>query len=301
MPLRQHRALLASLVASLLTLACGEERTGTLPNPFGAFNFTLESRTPADQVGLLDAYGYEGMVLFWPGEEGFNAFAATQQVRGGTFRMRAVLLDFHFEPDWNRAELDSLLATLAPHGTDLWLILGNPASRHEARVSAVRELTSMATARGVRVVLYPHEGAGVATAEESLALIDAVGLPELQTSLHLCHELKAGHRDRLAEVITAAAPRLALASIHGASRDTSAPGWSTTIMPLDRGDLDVQNQYLLPLARAGYTGPILLHTFGIEESPEAHFRRSLEAWRRMERAVAAELVPATADASVTRQ
>ncbi len=77
-----------------------------------------------------------------------------------------------------------------------------------------------------------------------------------------------------------------LASIHGAARETDTPGWSTTIQPLDRGDLDVRNTYLLPLIRSGYTGPVLLHTFGIEGPPEEHFHRSAEAWRRMSREVA---------------
>ncbi|MFP2926477.1 sugar phosphate isomerase/epimerase family protein [Pyxidicoccus sp. 3LG] len=290
---RQRRAFLPCLVAGLLALmpGCGEQQHGTLANPLEAFNFTLESREPTVQVSLLDRLGYEGMALFWPGAETFEAFTAAPAVRGGTFRMRAVLLDFHFEPAWSRVEVDALLATLAPHGTDLWLILGDPASQHEARVTAVRELTSMATARGVRVVVYPHFGTGVPTVEDALVLIDAVSLPELTASLHLCHELKAGNRDRLTEVIARAAPRITLASIHGASRDTSAPGWATTIMPLDRGDLDVQNAYLLPLARAGYSGPLLLHTFGIEEPPEEHFRRSRDAWLGMEREVAATLAP----------
>lgn len=51
--------------------------SASLENPFGAFNFTLESRRPSDQVALLDGLGYQGMTLFWPGLEAFEAFVAT--------------------------------------------------------------------------------------------------------------------------------------------------------------------------------------------------------------------------------
>jgi hypothetical protein len=283
-----HRALLY-LLPLLLASACSAPAEPALPNPFGAFNFTLESMPPAEQVALLEALDYEGMALFWPGTESFQAFASTPSVRRGDFHLRAVLLDFQFEPAWDRAALQELLASLAPHETSLWLILGSSTSTPAARVAAVRELVDLASARGVRVVLYPHEGTALPSVEDALALADTVERPALQVSLHLCHELKAGNRARLAELITRAAPRLALASIHGAFQDTSLPGWSTTILPLDRGDLDVQSEYLLPLARAGYSGPVLLHTFGLEDPPDQHLRRSRRAWEQMQRTVARAL------------
>jgi hypothetical protein len=279
--------LLAALLG--LSLACRPVPEASLENPFGAFNFTLESRPASEQVALLDGFGYEGMTLYWPGVDAFEALTTEPAVRQGGFRVFAVLYDFRYDTPWSREEVDAMLATLAPRGTDLWLLLGRTAAPYETMVEAVRELVGMATARGVRVVVYPHDAYAVETVEESLALLQAVGRPELKTSLHLCHELKAGHRDRLAEVIAAAAPQLVLASIHGAARETERSGWSTTIQPLDSGDLDVRNAYLLPLIRSGYTGPVLLHTFGIEQPPEEHFRRSHAAWRTMARDAAATL------------
>jgi sugar phosphate isomerase/epimerase len=286
------RLCLPGLVAAFLIAVPGctdAPADARLENPFGAFNFTLEERSPTAQVELLNALGYQGMALYWPGLEAFEAFEAAPAVREGRFRMLAVLYDFQFDTPWSRQDAVAMLAALAPRRTDLWLILSGPSGPNEAMIASVRELAGMATARGVRVVLYPHDGNAIETTEEALALIEAVGRPELKASLHLCHELKAGHRDRLAEVIAAAAPQLVLASIHGAARESDTPGWSTAIQPLDRGDLDVQRQYLLPLIRSGYAGPLVLHTFGLEDPPEEHFRRSYAAWTRMSREVAASL------------
>jgi len=272
-------------------LGCTHAPEPSLENSFGAFNFTLESRPAAEQVGLLQELGYQGVAFFWPGAEAFEAFVTVPAVRSGGFRVYAVLYDFAFAQPWSREEVDAMLRALAPHQANLWLILSGPAGPNETMVEAVREVVAMATVRGVRVVVYPHDENAIENVEEALALIEAVGRPELKASLHLCHELKAGNRDRLAEVIAAAAPQLVLASINGASREVDAPGWSAAIQPLDRGELDVRNSYLLPLIRSGYSGPLVLHTFGIEDRPEEHLRRSYSAWRRMSREVAATLEP----------
>lgn len=281
----------ATAVATLLTvlLGCSGAPESSLENPFGAFNFTLESRPPGEQVRVLQEQGYQGMALYWPGAEAFEELAAVPAVRDGGFRVFAVLYDFAFAQPWSREQLDAILLSLASREADLWLILSGPHGPNDAMVETVREVVAMATARGVRVVMYPHDETAIETVEEALALIEAVGRPELKASLHLCHELKAGNRDRLAQVIAAAAPQLTLASINGASKNVDASGWAEAIQPLDRGDLDVRNTYLLPLIRSGYTGPLLLHTYGLEDPPEEHLRRSHAAWRRMSREVATTL------------
>ncbi|RKH18800.1 sugar phosphate isomerase/epimerase [Corallococcus praedator] len=275
-------------VLLMAALGCSEPRRPESSDaPLGAFNFTLESRPVAAQVELLDSLGYAGVTLFWPGREAFDTYATQPAVVAGRVRLPAVLFVLPFNTAWDREALDGMLAALAPRRTALWLILSGPPDAKAAMVASVRDVVDLATARGVDVVLYPHDGEAIENVEESLALLAAVDRPRLKTSLHLCHELRAGNRDRLEEVIAAAAPQLALVSIHGAARefDPHAPGWSEVIQPLDRGDLDVGTRYLLPLRRAGYEGPMLLHTFGIEEPPEEHFRRSMLKWRELSRAV----------------
>ncbi|MHA7629192.1 sugar phosphate isomerase/epimerase family protein [Corallococcus sp. M7] len=277
----------------LALVGCAESRRETPPEaPLGAFNFTLESRPVAAQVELLDSLGYSGVTQFWPGREAFDSFAHQPAVEAGRVRLPAVLFVLPFNTAWDRAELNGILAALAPTRTALWLILSGPPDAKTAMVASVRDVVDLATVHGVDVVLYPHDGEAIENVEESLALMAAVDRPQLKTSLHLCHELRAGNRDRLEEVITAAAPQLALVSIHGAARefDPNAPTWSEVIQPLDRGDLDVGTHYLLPLRRAGYAGPVLLHTFGIEDPPEEHFRRSMRKWRELSHSVADALM-----------
>ncbi|MBZ4371424.1 sugar phosphate isomerase/epimerase [Corallococcus sp. AS-1-6] len=283
---------------SLLLLAfvgCADPRRSEPPEaPLGAFNFTLESRPVAAQVELLDSLGYSGVTLFWPGREAFDSHARQPAVVAGRVRLPAVFFSLPFDTAWDRQELDGMLAALAPTRTALWLILSGPPDAKASMVASVRDVVDLATAQGVDVVLYPHDGAAIENVEESLALMAAVDRPRLKTSLHLCHELRAGNRDRLEAIITTAAPQLALVSIHGAARefDPDASTWSDVIQPLDRGDFDVGTGYLLPLRRAGYEGPVLLHTFGLQDPPEDHLRRSMGRWRELSRSVADALVNA---------
>jgi len=51
--------------------------------------------------------------------------------------------------------------------------------------------------------------------------------------------------------------------------------------PLAEGTLDVERLYLRPLLDAGYTGPVLLHTFGLAQSADTHLEQSLARWRQM--------------------
>jgi len=271
---------LRTSVALAALLGCsGSSSESPLRNSFGTLNFTFESRPARDQIELVDRFGYEGIAMFWPGVDEFHDFVDLEPVVSGRVRILAVLLELHVDSPPDSAAVDAILDALAPTGTDLWIIVSGSAGS-EAIAAVVRDLVDRAGERSVRVVLYPHEGFPVATAEQALALRDLVGRDALKISIHLCHELKAGNVDRLGDVIDAVAPHLVLATINGADREDT-PGWSTTIQPLDRGDLDVAHVYLEPLVRAGYDGPVVLHTFGLVDPPEEHLARSMRAWRRM--------------------
>ncbi|QRK13241.1 hypothetical protein JQX13_26350 [Archangium violaceum] len=124
---RYSHAHSGSPLAALLglTLGCSPvPETVPLEIPFGAFNFTIDSRPASEQIALLDGIGYQGMALYWPGVEAFEAFAAEPAVRQGRFRMLAVLYDLRFDTPWSREEMDTILHTFG---------IGQPPEEHFRR------------------------------------------------------------------------------------------------------------------------------------------------------------------------
>jgi hypothetical protein len=257
---------LISGLALIVLAGCPPSATDSA---FGAFNHTIETRDPIEQLLLLQERGYDGVAMPWPGADAYLSFT------GGNIPVLAVGYELPYETDWSRDSLDGMLTLLAPRATTLWLSLTGSKGPNPAMVAAVNEVLDHATPRGARVVLSPQHGSALETAEGGLALVQQINRPGLKLSLHLTDELKAGNADRLAEVIGKVAPQLSLATLNGADRAGSE------VLPLDRGDLDVKKLYLDPLLAAGFPGPFILRTQGVTELPEDHLTRSANAWRAM--------------------
>ena len=87
-------------------------------------------------------------------------------------------------------------------------------------------------------------------------------------------------------MVAAHAASTRLVTIAGADADAYAGPptgnpvpWSDAIRPLDQGTYDLI-PFLNSLDIAGYNGPVILHTFGITNSP-GHLSRSLEAYAKL--------------------
>lgn len=136
----------------------------------------------------------------------------------------------------------------------------------------------------MQVCLYPHDGEihTYHTAEEALVYLKKAERPNLGLSVHLCHELRGGNGNRLAEIITKVGPYIKLASISGANQAVTPgnPDWSDTIKPLSEGDFDT-SVFLRALKSSGYRGPVVLHTFGLEKRPVAHHAESFGIYQKM--------------------
>jgi sugar phosphate isomerase/epimerase len=271
-------------------------------NEFGVYNFVIETRPATDQATLLAGLGFEG-VAFWhplslyaPNEQVLDHYRAHPAVAAGQLRLHSLLYQFD-GARLNRNRLRRTLDSTAQAGSVAWLLFGNslPMSRDEL-LAAVRDISDIAAAadggKGVTVVLYPHAGHLMPSAESALEVIQAVGRDNLKLSLHLSHELKAGNQNRLAEVIARTAPYAALASINGADiqREERQEDYSHSIRPLGEGDLDVETLFLRPLLESGYTGPIVLHTHWTPGPADERLRASIERWRQM--VAAYEALPA---------
>jgi sugar phosphate isomerase/epimerase len=266
--------------------ATGKPAAPALPPALSAFDFTIRDRPPEEQVAFLEARGYDGISVTWPEPEKTESMGAVAFVSSGKFKLINTLWMMKLDQPVDTAYLDRVLPVLSRSKGFLWIMFGPAdweADAHERKVDhpieKLREVADRARAFGVTVVLYPHEMTVVPSAEVALDWLTKIDRPNVELSLHLCHELKARNHERLTEIIKIVRPHLAAVTINGSDIDTSKGGWSRTILPLYEGDFDVRQKFLQPLLDAGFRGPFVLHTYGLKPLPEEHFERSMATWR----------------------
>ena len=81
-------------------------------------------------------------------------------------------------------------------------------------------------------------------------------------------------------LLNSAMPYLSVVSINGA--DSGGKDWKQLIQTLDRGSFDMYG-FLKTLDDAGYTGPIGLQGYGIGGDAYDNLKRSIGAWRKLNR------------------
>jgi sugar phosphate isomerase/epimerase len=176
------------------------------------------------------------------------------------------------------------VALLRGTGAVVWLTLPaapktDRAADAAAALARVREAADLAERSQVRVVLYPHKGFHVATAEQAFALAVESGRADVGVTVNLAHELAAGHGPRLPAILRAVAPRLALVSLNGAS-DRPGPGWENYIRLLGDGDYDVPG-LLRTLTAVGYRGPVGIQFYNVKGDPLDNLRATMRVWRAL--------------------
>ena len=147
----------------------------------------------------------------------------------------------------------------------------------------LRSVAERTKAAGVELILYPHAGTLMETAEEALSYAEEIQNGNVFISLHLCHEIRAGNGDGLGEVAAKLGPLLRLPSINGADEDAvneEGRVWDKGIQPLDRGDYD-SSKLLRALESVGYEGPVLLQTALLENELITHHQRSFNRFQEM--------------------
>ncbi len=254
---------------------------------FGSFNFDFPrlAATEAEQIDVLRDIGYAGVAMNLKGEANRTKFDRYQQALSGSdeFSIYAgyVLIDFKGGPAKDKKNVTLAIERLASVGGSFWLIVRNEnAARHEV-MTRITTIADEAQAAGVELVLYPHDNTYFESAEEALVFIQEIGHDNLFVSLHLCHEIRAGNGERLEQIAEKIEPWLRLPTMNGAnvayvdgSRD-----WSDSIQPLGAGDYDAA-QLLNALKSIHYKGPIILHTFGLQEAPIDHHQTSFEVFTK---------------------
>ena len=264
-------AALALAGASPLAAAGNPPRA----NPFFAFDNGVgrEAKwSPGQQADMLARFGYAGI-----GYSGVTDLAARQ----AAFRAKglkifnlyvAVYVD---RPVAYDPELTAALPQLAGTGTVLWLTVQGRSPNDDRTVALVRELADAASQHGVKIALYPHKGFFIATAEDALRVLPRIDRANVGLTINLCHELAAGHADRMDAIVQASAKHLLLVSINGADR---TGGWPELIRPLGEGNFDVA-RFLTSLDRIGYTGPIGLQCYNLKAPPAEHLAKSIATWK----------------------
>ena len=271
-PLLVFLAALALAGASSLAVAGNPPRA----NPFFAFDNGVgrEAKwSPEQQADLLVRFGYAGI-----GYSGVTDLAARQAAfRAKGLKIFNLYVAVHVDrPVAYDPEITAVLPQLAGTGTALWLTVQGRSPNDARAVTLVRELADSASKHGVTIALYPHKGFFIATAEDALRILPRINRANVGLTINLCHELAAGHAERMDAIVQACAKHLLLVSINGADR---TGGWPELIRPLGEGNFDVAH-FLTSLDRIGYTGPIGLQCYNLKALPEEHLAKSMATWRR---------------------
>lgn len=261
--------------------------------PFVPFGMCMSDMKVADQIALCERIGYTGLGLSGMNAGEIKTFSKHPDVVSGRFRIHSTLWWITVNDTIDTLWMDGILDDARKMGMAIWMVADGNDKSDTSRAKAVKLLHKAADRcqrKGVQLVLYPHLGCVFETADEAVAMRDSLvrlGHPEVKTSIHLCHELKAGHRDTLTKIVKRVAPFLALASVSGADTDTYGKGgdyWGTAIMPLDRGTYDPR-PFLKALSDAGYAGPMELHTYNLKNPGDTgydqHLERSWVRWQQM--------------------
>jgi sugar phosphate isomerase/epimerase len=282
-------ALLVITLCSHATLRATTSITNAPASPFGAFTLGMDDHTPAQLVELMQGLGYDGLMAHTWGKDPLprlRAYLDVPAVKSGAFRVYAILWTPKASDGFDTNWLAQVLAVAKPLHASLWVAVSGQTNEMDAVIDLLARSADQCAQFGVDLVLYPHFGHPYDTLENTLPLLKKLNRPNVKVSIHLCHEMKAGNENRFDEIVAKAAPYLALASINGAElgdavrRDKPAD-WRKAIMPLDEGALDVK-PFLRALAKNGYHGPVLLHTFGLKTKPEDHLARSIKKWRELQ-------------------
>jgi sugar phosphate isomerase/epimerase len=275
---RRHALLAALLSAAAMSLPAAA-------TPFFAMSYGFRDLSPAEQTTWLADAGYDGIAVHVWNDELYGRLEqtlASKPVTTGRIRVFGVYFPYTLTNPEHRPLASRILRLCESHRTPLWITVQTPGATDDNVVALLRDLAAEAASRGLDVIYYPHDNHHCVDVEHSLRLIDAAARSNLFTSLHLHQELRAGHADRLPEIVARVLPRVRLVSVSGANHHDSinrgSGDWSDVVQPLAGSTFDVAAFYRL-LVRSGYTGPVGVQNWSIPGDPRVHHLESLRLLR----------------------
>lgn len=242
-------------------------------------------RSLQEQAALLKELGYDGVGHLWLDNvkerldtldaEGLKLFQIT-------IRVNIASVKEPYDP-----RMKEVVPLLKGRNVQICLLMeGMPPSDIKGDVPAtniVRELADLAKDSGTEIILYPHVDIWLERVEDAVRLARLVDRPNVGVMFNLCHWLKVDKEENMKPLLESAMPYLHAVSINGADHaDAIRNGTGNWLQPLDRGDFDVA-LLLNALKTFGYKGPVGLQCWGIEGDARDHLKRSMDAWKKLNR------------------
>ncbi len=246
----------------------------------------LEKLSPSDQINLLEKAGYDQIVLKSETIDDFNNIDEFIRLvsAGSGIKINSIFERYNFNDNPERKERwKKVVDKISKKNIQLWIIFGKkiPGITDSVILNKLIEISTYAKQKKVEVVLYPHSDCYIASAEEALLFVDKINQANLKLALHLYHEIRAGNGARISAVFENVKHRLGAVTLAGtnmvADYTNSKTRDTSTIKPIGNGDFDLAN-FIVPLMKSKYIGPVAFMNFGIKENPLIYLPRSLMEW-----------------------
>jgi sugar phosphate isomerase/epimerase len=260
--------------------------------PLYVYDFELKQFSIPERVSFLEKTGFRGVTFHCNNIKELDTLSKyIDAIKSNNFTIPAVFHHYLLTgEEYKNEHWKTITDRIKGKGIKLWMIFSSrPKTDPIELTKKIKEISDYTARVGVEFVIYPHDMTAIETVEQSVKIIKESGATNAYTSLHLCHELRAGNGKRLLEVARKHASYIRLASISGADYQVPyvhSSNWKDTIKPLYMGDYETQD-LIQALAQIGFIGPIFLHTFDIKEpSPEERLSKSITKWNEMNKNVA---------------
>ena len=283
---------LVALSSLALAISCSSpEQSQKTDYPLGIFDFDLDrlAEGEAGQIGALKSIGYTGLLATLRTERDLEALARFEAaIDDSLFKIYGgyTIVNFSKDLEEQSTHIDNMIRSLVGSKGKLCLVLHGKDVPRKDVVDFMRSTAERCKAAGIELVLFPHVGDNyiIKSAEEALPYIEEIQSDNIFVSFHLSHEFLASNGNRLNEVAANIRPWIRLPSINGTDVDLVngpkrlQPG--VHIKPLGAGDYD-SSQLLEALKSVDYEGPVILHSWGLEEAPVEHYETSFQRFQEM--------------------
>jgi len=273
------------------SLVCGQERG--IKNPFFVFNSGVKSGgydTVEEQAALLEKLGYDGVEK--EGIEGFKEMQKAVEDKGLNIYTNYLKVDLDnleqpYDPD-----IEAVFKMIEGKPTMIWLYVVSkqfePSSQEHDYIAVpiFQEIADKAAKYGVKIMLYPHLNCWIECAEDAIRVSEKVNRRNFGMTFNLCHFLAHSYREKIDPIIKIpllakqAMPYLFAISFNGATAVPEKENhiWDSFIQPLGDGNYD-SYLYLKTFLDLGFSGPVGLQTYGINQPSNVHLKKSMDTWK----------------------